>query len=125
MESEEDLEEYKPNFYKGMLIWMMTNRAKYFWTKAFFQVISFSFLVVTLILVASNLESHYWDKVLNLLIFKHLFDFMGYTFDLFAFASRNLDFLKYKYILDFISYLFSMVVIATFGFSFVPEIIEE
>ena len=87
---------------KGVLIWMMLNRGCYFWMKALFQVISFSFLIIT-VLILTHFESSYWHLPLWCLILKHMLDLIAYNMDLIGFARRNLSSLKYKSIFDIAS----------------------
>ena len=100
--------EVKASFQKGVLIWMMMNRGVYFWMKALFQLIAFSFFIVTLIML-TNFESDYWLITLYLLIFKHVVDFAAYNIDLVSFSARNLNYMQYKFGLDIVSLLVSVV----------------
>ena len=87
---------------------MMLNRGVYFWMKALFQMIAFSFFIVTLIMM-TNFECDYWRITLYLLVFKHVIDFAAYNIDLISFSTRNLDYMRYKFGLDIVSILVSVV----------------
>ena len=88
------------SFDKGMLIWMLLHRGAYFWMRAIFQIIAFSFLIITLLMMIKFNEGAYWHKTLAILVAKHCMNMMSYTIDLIAFASRKMSLLKYKFLLD-------------------------
>ena len=68
-----------------MMIWMMNNSLKYFWSRAMFQIVAFSFLTVTLLMLI-NFEENYWSSSLSMLAAKHCFDMISNTLDLTAFS---------------------------------------
>lgn len=74
--------------------------------RAIFQIIAFSFLIVTLLMLI-NLKGDFWHRTLALLIAKHCLNLLAYTIDLVAFSLHKLSLLKYKFILD----AFSIVMI--------------
>ena len=94
--------ESKASFSKGLMIWMLIHRSKYFWMRAIFQIIAFSFLIVTLLMLI-NFQEEYWHRTLAMLAAKHCMDFVGYTLDLVAFSKRKIGLIKYKFLLDIFS----------------------
>ena len=112
------------SFKKGVLIWMLMNRGIYFWMKALFQMIAFSFFVVTL-LMFTQFECDYWKITLQLLIFKHVIDFIAYNIDLISFSRRNLNYMMHKYALDIVSLLVSVVFQIYFFRSFFTSVISN
>ena len=101
--------ETSASFMKGMLIWMMFNRGCYFWMKALFQIISFSFFIVTLIIL-THFENDYWQVAMYGLLIKHILDFTAYNIDLIGFSCRNLNSLKYKVAFDILSFATGVIV---------------
>ena len=101
--------ETSASFMKGMLIWMMFNRGCYFWMKAIFQIISFSFFIITLIIL-THFDTGYWQVAMWVLLLKHIFDFTAYNIDLIGFSCRNLSSLKYKMAFDLLSLAAGIVV---------------
>lgn len=95
----------KASFSKVLLVWMLIHRTKYFWMRAIFQIIAFSFLIVTLLMFINFDEegASYWHNTLAILAAKHCIDFVAYTLDLVAFSQRKTALLKYKLILDLFS----------------------
>ena len=90
---------------------MLLHRGKYFWVRAIFQIIAFSFLSVTiLMLINFGQEVEFWHRVLAMLAARHCLDFVTYTLDLVAFSRRNLDLLKWKIPLDIISLILIIAV---------------
>ena len=98
------------SFDRGMLIWMLLHRGAYFWMRAIFQIIAFSFLVVTLLMMMNLDEGDFWHRTLALLVVKHCMNMISYTIDLVAFSRRNLSLLKYKFILDAFSIAFIIAI---------------
>ena len=101
LESDTSMES-KASFSKGLMIWMLVHRSKYFWMRAIFQIIAFSFLIVTLLMLI-NFQEEYWHRTLAMLAAKHCIDFVGYTLDLVAFSKRKISLIKYKLFLDVFS----------------------
>ena len=116
--------EPQASFMKGVLIWMMFNRGCYFWMKALFQMIAFSFLIITVIMLI-QFESDYWKITLYVLILKHIIDFSAYNIDLISFSRRNLDCMKYKVSLDVISIAASVIFCVYFVRSFTENIVSQ
>mmetsp|Transcript_810 Transcript_810/g.1221 ORF Transcript_810/g.1221 Transcript_810/m.1221 type:complete len:169 (+) Transcript_810:166-672(+) len=85
-----------------MLIWMLLHRGVYFWVRAIFQMLAFSFLIVTLLMLI-NFGDGYWHSTLSVLVVKHCLNMIAYTIELMAFSMRKLDLIKYKLMLDVIS----------------------
>ena len=81
---------------------MLIHRSKYFWMRAIFQIIAFSFLIVTLLMLI-NFQEEYWHRTLAMLAARHCMDFVGYTLDLVAFSKRKIGLIKYKLLLDVFS----------------------
>ena len=88
---------------------MQAHRGLYFWMRAVFQIIAFSFLIVTLLMLI-NFRNPLWRGTLSLLTAKHCFDFVSYSLDLLAFSSQNTRLFKYKLVLDVISLALIIVV---------------
>ena len=70
--------------------------------RAIFQIIAFSFLIVTLLMFI-NFREEYWRITLAMLAAKHCIDFVGYTVDLIAFSKRKIGLIKCKLLLDIFS----------------------
>ena len=81
---------------------MLLHRGVYFWMRAVFQIIAFSFLIVTLLMLI-NFGDGYWHSALAMIVVKHCLQMMAYFLDLTAFSMRKLHLIKYKLMLDVIS----------------------
>ena len=77
--------------------------------RAIFQIIAFSFLIVTLLMLI-NFEKDYWNSPLAMLATKHCFDLTANTVDLTAFSKRSLHLMKYRIPFDCISTVLIIVV---------------
>jgi hypothetical protein len=99
----------KASFDKGMLIWMQLHRGVYFWMRAIFQIIAFSFLIVT-ILMLLNYGDNYWHSTLAMLAAKHCLNMLSYTIDLVAFSIQKVEYIRYKLFLDVISVILIVAV---------------
>ena len=97
------------SFDKGMLIWMQLHRGVYFWMRAFFQIMAFSFLIVTLLMLR-NFGDDYWHRTLAMLAAKHCLNMLSYTVDLVAFSMKKVHWIKYKLSLDIVSVILIVAV---------------
>ena len=71
--------------------------------RAIFQIIAFSFLIVTLLMFINFRAAEYWHLTLAMLVAKHCIDFVGYTLDLIALSKRKIGLIKCKLLLDLFS----------------------
>lgn len=92
-----------------MLIWMQLHRGVYFWMRAFFQIMAFSFLIVTLLMLR-NFGDDYWHRTLAMLAAKHCLNMLSYTVDLVAFSMKKVHWIKYKLSLDIVSVILIVAV---------------
>ena len=108
----------------GMLFWIATHKGCYFWVRSAFQLVAFSLLIVTLVIL-NDFLSEYWHTTVYLLVAIHSIDVVSFTLDLISFTTRNIKLLYYKIALDVISFCLALFVQAKFASSLNPEITKE
>ena len=92
---------------QGMLFWIATHKGCYFWVRSAFQLVAFSLLIVTLV-VLGEYRSPFWRITVYLLVAIHSIDFISFSLDLISFAKRNIRLLRYKIALDVLSFGLSL-----------------
>ena len=99
-----------------MLFWIVTHKGCYFWVRSVFQIVAFSFLTVTLVML-EEFQTPYWKLIVYLLVAIHSIDFISFSLDLISFARRNVRLLRYKVVLDVLSFGLSLVMQTYFAHS--------
>ena len=92
---------------QGMLFWIATHKGCYFWVRSAFQLVAFSLLIVTLVML-NEFNSPFWYVTVNLLVAIHSIDFVSFSLDLISFTRRNIQLLRYKFGLDCLSFGLSL-----------------
>ena len=93
---------------QGMLFWTSTHKGCYFWVRSCFQLVAFSLLIVTLVML-TEFQCPYWRLTVYLLVAIHSIDFVSFSLDLISFHTRNVRLLRYKLALDVLSFGFALV----------------
>ena len=96
------------------MYWIATHKGCYFWVRSIFQIVAFSLLIVTLVML-NEFQSPYWHVTVCLLVAIHSIDFVSFTLDLIGFAKRNVHIMRYKIALDVFSFGMSLCMQSYFG----------
>ena len=102
----------KITFSKGMMMWMLLHKREFFWMRAIFQIIAFSFLIVTLLMLINfdTDETKYWHGSLVMLVGMHCINMVAFSLDLLALSTSKIEILRYKLALDLISTILIIIV---------------
>ena len=82
---------------------MLENPKKYFWTRAAFQIIAFSFLTVTLLMLINFDLKKSGTSCLAILASKHCCDMISNTVDMTALAKEKLSLMRWRIPFDLLS----------------------
>ena len=108
---------------QGMNFWIATHKGCYFWVRSAFQLVAFSLLIVTLV-VLGEYHSPFWRFTVYILVAIHSIDFISFSLDLISFAKRNIRLLRYKWVLDVISFCLSLCM-QTYFASSLTKLVED
>ena len=103
------------------MYWIATHKGCYFWIRSIFQIVAFSLLIVTLVML-NEFRSPYWHLTVCLLVAIHSIDFVSFSLDLISFAKRNVHIMRYKIALDVISFGLSLFMQSYFGQSLTSQV---
>ena len=109
---------------QGLLFWLATHRGCYFLVRTVFQLLAFSLLIVTLVML-TEFQSAYWRVTVYLLVAMHATDLLSFSLDLISFARRSVQLLRYKIGLDILSFGLSLVMQTYFGASLSDRVEQQ
>ena len=104
-----------------MLFWIATHKGCYFWVRSAFQLVAFSLLIVTLVMLGEY-RSPFWRFTVYLLVAIHSIDFISFSLDLISFTNRNVRLMRYKIALDVLSFGLSLCMQTYFASSLTSKV---